>query len=306
MKHSERTRRAVSQAYRIVQSAKGAAMPLNDLARRVALSPFHLQRAFRAQFGLTPKALQQNLRMAALKSELKAKSNVTRAIFDAGFGSGSRAYETAPHGLGMSPARYRAGAKGIGISYAAAKTDIGWIMIAATDRGICSLQIGASKTALIGSLRAEFPAADLSPMHEAQQAVFDEWMQRVREQLAGQRQNLQLPLDVQGTAFQMLVWQCLRAIPYGERRSYAEVARAIGAPRAARAVAGACASNRIALAIPCHRVLRGTGDLSGYRWGIDTKRVLLAREAAAIQRSSIARQAPERQRKFMTAASPII
>jgi AraC family transcriptional regulator, regulatory protein of adaptative response / methylated-DNA-[protein]-cysteine methyltransferase len=306
MKHTERTRRAVHQAYRILHSAQGACLPLTELARRVALSPFHLQRAFRAQFGLTPKALQQSLRMAALKGQLKAKPNVTRAIFDAGFGSGSRAYETAAHGLGMSPARYRAGAKGIGISYAAAKADIGWIMIAATDRGICSLQIGPSKAALFESLQAEFPAADLSPMHDAQQGQFDDWMQLIRAQLAGRQHNLELPLDVQGTAFQTLVWQCLRSIPYGEKRSYAEVARAIGAPRAARAVAGACASNRVALAIPCHRVLRGSGELSGYRWGVETKRILLAREAEGFQRSAIERQAPERQRKFNTAASPII
>jgi AraC family transcriptional regulator of adaptative response/methylated-DNA-[protein]-cysteine methyltransferase len=181
----------------------------------------------------------------------------------------------------MTPSEYRSGGKGLTISYASGQTPLGLLMIGATDRGICFLQFGESNDALVAELGRQFPAASVQPMPASHRDEFEGWMAALNRHLRGLEPRLDLPLDVRGTAFQLIVWRYLQKVPYGEVRSYSEVAEAIGKPSAARAVARACASNSIALLIPCHRVVRGTGELGGYRWGVQRKRVLLDTERAA-------------------------
>ena len=253
-------------------------LSLKRLAAAAGLSPFHFQRRFKAAVGLTPKEFHEAERVRALKAGLKSASSVTAAIYDAGFGSSSRVYERVDTRLGMTPAQYRQGGRGIAISYATSQTPLGLMMVGATDRGICFIQFGDSEMALRAQLTAEYPEAKHAPMPDAQTATFNAWMRALAAYLDGGRTSLDLPLDVRGTAFQMRVWRYLQTIPHGEVQSYAEVARGIGRPAAARAVAQACASNTIALAIPCHRVIRGDGGLGGYRWGLARKRALIDRE----------------------------
>jgi AraC family transcriptional regulator of adaptative response/methylated-DNA-[protein]-cysteine methyltransferase len=216
-----------------------------------------------------------------LKRELRNDANVSDAIYEAGFGSGSRVYEKADGQLGMTPSEYRRGGKGLVISYASAQTPLGLLMIGATDRGICFLQFGETHEGLATELQRQFPAATTQAMPPSHASEFSDWMAALNRHLRGLEPRLDLPLDVRGTAFQLIVWRYLQRVPYGEVRSYAEVAEAIGRPSAARAVARACASNGVALLIPCHRVVRGTGELGGYRWGVQRKRVLLDTERAA-------------------------
>ena len=254
---------------------------LKDLAAAVGMSAFHFQRTFKAIVGLTPKEFHEAERVRTLKAGLKSGRSVTDAIYDAGFGSSSRVYERADTRLGMTPLQYREGGRGLVISHASATTPLGLVMIAATDRGICFIQFGESETSLEKALAAEYPNAKHAPMPEAQKPAFDAWMHALAAYLEGSSASLDLPLDVRGTAFRMRVWRYLQTIPYGEVQSYSEVARGIGQPSAVRAVAQACASNTIALAIPCHRVIRGNGELGGYRWGLARKRTLIDRERAA-------------------------
>jgi len=258
----------------------GEPLPLKTLAAEVGMSPFHLQRSFKAIVGVTPKAFQQAERLRMLKSGLKSAASVTDAIYDAGFGSSSRVYEHVDTQLGMTPRQYREGGKGLTISYAGAETALGRLLIGATDRGICFLQFADNEKTLIEQLALEYPAAERVPMAPAQAEQFATWMRALGEYLKGREPRLDLPLDVRGTAFQLTVWRYLQSIPYGEVQSYGEVARGIGRPNAVRAVANACAHNAIALAIPCHRVIRGSGELGGYRWGLERKRTLLDRERA--------------------------
>ena len=260
-------------------------LSLKRLATAVGLSPFHLQRSFKAAVGLTPKEFLEAERVRALKSGLRSGSSVTAAIYDAGFGSSSRVYERVDTRLGMTPLQYRQGGRGLAISHATAETPLGLLMIGATDRGICFIQFGENEALLERQLVAEYPAATHTPMTEAQAATFAAWMRALGAYLEGSRRSLDLPLDVRGTAFQMRVWRYLQTIPYGDVQSYSEVARGIGRPAAARAVAQACASNTIALAIPCHRVIRGNGELGGYRWGLERKRALIDRERGTRSRS---------------------
>jgi len=258
-------------------------MPLALLARQAGLSPFHFQRSFKAAMGVTPRQFVEGCRMEALKSTLRGKpaGSVTDAIYESGFGSGSRVYERVDTRLGMTPATYRAGGKGVRISWASTNTAIGRMMIGATDRGLCFLQFGETDAELLSMLRAEYPNADsITPMPgepSGSAEEFRRWMDALTEHLNGQDSRLEkLPLDLRATAFQLKVWRYLQQeVPYGSVQSYAEVAAGIGQPTAARAVARACASNRVALVIPCHRVIRGTGELGGYRWGLDRKRVLI-------------------------------
>jgi AraC family transcriptional regulator of adaptative response/methylated-DNA-[protein]-cysteine methyltransferase len=261
-------------------------LPLKEIAASVGMSAFHFQRTFKSKVGLTPKEFHEAERVRKLKSGLKSAGSVTDAIYDAGFGSSSRVYERADTRLGMTPLQYREGGRGLSISHASAKTPLGWLMIGATDRGICFIQFGDSEPALLKQLVAEYPASTHASMPKAQAATFDAWMRALGAYLEGDRTALDLPLDVRGTAFQMRVWRYLQSIPYGEVQSYGEVARGIGEPRAVRAVANACANNTIALAIPCHRVIRGNGELGGYRWGLARKRTLIDRERGARARGS--------------------
>jgi AraC family transcriptional regulator, regulatory protein of adaptative response / methylated-DNA-[protein]-cysteine methyltransferase len=214
-----------------------------------------------------------------VKQSLRSSTSVTDAIAAAGFGSTSRLYEKTDAALGMTPSEYRRGGAGLTISWATGETPLGRVLIGATTRGICALAFGASETSLARELKSEFPAATLTPMPKESRADFTRWMTALNGYLAGKLRRLDLPVAAQGTAFQLLVWRYLRTVPRGETRSYAQVARDLGRPKAARAVATACASNRVAVLVPCHRVVRGTGEISGYRWGVSRKRALLRLEA---------------------------
>lgn len=259
---------------------------LAALAKAVGLSPSHLQRRFRARFGLSPAEYLAQRKLGALKSALREGRDVSAALYDAGYGSPSRVYETGAAKLGMTPARYRAGGAGEEIRWSIVDTVLGRALVATTARGICTIELGngepgngepCSDAALIRRLREEFPQAQLQQVDAGRDEFLAPRVRAVAEALAGGR--AQVPVDLIGTAFQKRVWDALMRIPPGETRSYAELAASLGAPRAARAVAGACAGNRVAIVVPCHRVIRGDGSPGGYRWGLDLKRRLLAREA---------------------------
>jgi AraC family transcriptional regulator of adaptative response/methylated-DNA-[protein]-cysteine methyltransferase len=230
--------------------------------------------------GITPGKYAEALRMRRLKGALRESEDVTAAVYDAGFGSSSRVYERADTRLGMTPLQYRRGGQGVAITYATVSSALGLLAIGATDRGLCFVQFGESEEELSAALRREYPAAQIVPMEQPHPPEFARWIAALDEHLAGRRPRLDLPLDIRATAFQMRVWNYLQSIPYGEVQSYGEVAAGIGRPSAVRAVARACASNTVALAIPCHRVIRGTGELGGYRWGLARKRALIDRERA--------------------------
>jgi AraC family transcriptional regulator of adaptative response/methylated-DNA-[protein]-cysteine methyltransferase len=254
---------------------------LDTLAARAGLSRFHLQRTFKRVVGVTPKQYLEAARMRRLKTELKHAKDVTEAVYEAGFGSSSRVYERADTRLGMTPKEYRLGGQGVEITWAAVDSPLGMMMIGATDRGICFLQFGDRREDLLNELKSEYPAATVTAMAEPHPREFRKWIDGLMAYLRGGQGSLaHLPHDVRGTAFQMKVWNYLQGIPAGEVQSYSEVAAGIGAPTAVRAVARACASNRVALLIPCHRVIRGDGELGGYRWGLGRKRALLDLERA--------------------------
>lgn len=259
---------------------------LAALAKAVGLSPSHLQRRFRARFGLSPAEYLAQRKLGALKSALRDGRDVSAALYDAGYGSPSRVYETGAAKLGMTPARYRAGGAGEEIRWSIVDTVLGRALVATTARGICTIELGHGElrnaepgedAALIQRLREEFPQARLQQVDAGRDEFLAPRVRAVAEALAGGR--AQVPVDLIGTAFQKRVWDALMRIPVGETRSYAELAATLGAPRAARAVASACAGNRVAIVVPCHRVIRGDGSPGGYRWGLDLKRRLLAREA---------------------------
>lgn len=272
---------AVQQLAREIVAQPARSFALRDLARRAGYSPSHLQRSFRSILGSSPKELQAAARTAAFKAALRGNASVADAVYAAGFGSTSRVYEKSDARLGMTPRAWRSGGAGEVIAHACAHTPLGLLIIGATDRGICYLQFGASEEALAADLACQFPAATHAPMPATHAAQFAVWMEALNRHLRGHEPRLDPPLDLRGTAFQLIVWKFLGTIPYGELRSYGEIAAAIGKPRAARAVASACAGNRVAIAVPCHRVVRGTGELGGYRWGIARKRVLIETERAA-------------------------
>jgi AraC family transcriptional regulator of adaptative response/methylated-DNA-[protein]-cysteine methyltransferase len=250
------------------------------LSEQVRLSQFHLQRLFKKLMGITPRQYAEARRADRFKTRVKSGQNVTEAMYDAGYGSSSRLYEKASAQLGMTPATYRKGGKGMKIKYTIAESPLGLLLVAATDKGICSVTLGDQRESLTNDLHAEFPQAEISADTEQLQAQVDTLLAH----LAGQKPHPALPLDVQGTAFQKRVWEELRNIPYGQTASYGEVARRIGQPSATRAVARACATNPAALVTPCHRVVRENGDLGGYRWGVERKRQLLEQERKASEK----------------------
>jgi len=252
---------------------------LQALAEAVGLSASHLQRRFAARFGLSPAEYLAQRKLGTLKSALKAGSDVSAALYDAGYGSPSRIYETGAAKLGMTPARYRAGGAGEDIRWSVVETALGPALVATTERGICMVELGVDDMALEARLRAEFPGARLQQVDAGRDEFLAPRVRAVADALAGKRARV--PVDLIGTAFQKKVWDALMKIPPGETRSYAEVAAALDAPSASRAVAGACARNRVAIVVPCHRVIRGDGSPGGYRWGLDLKRRLLDRERAA-------------------------
>ena len=253
-------------------------LPLVRLAREAGVSPAHLQRTFTRVVGLSPKQYQEQRRVGALKSALREGRTVSTATYEAGFTTGRRVYETADDALGMTPGAYRRRGVGVTIHYTAVPTTLGLLLVAVTERGICSVSLGDDEATLVDALRAEFPAADLVRTTDARDRLVDAVVAHVE----GSARADDLPLDLRATAFQWQVWRALQRIPEGATRTYQEVARELGQPSAARAVARACASNRIAVLIPCHRVVRGDGGLGGYRWGMARKAALLAREGAAV------------------------
>jgi AraC family transcriptional regulator of adaptative response/methylated-DNA-[protein]-cysteine methyltransferase len=259
-------------------------LPLATLAARVGLSPSRLQRRFVEAFGVSPRAYQDAERRTRYKAALRAGRRVTDAIVDAGYGSTSRVYGEATRQLGMTPRAYRAGGAGEIIYYAMRRTALGPLLMAATARGVCFAQFGDDQAALFAQLAAEFPAARLQPSDAAEAPALDAWIAALDAHLTDHAPRPELPLDLRGTAFQVRVWQFLLGVPNGSAISYSELAAGIGSPRAVRAAASACAANRIAVLVPCHRVLRGDGGLGGYRWGLERKRALLDAERAVTRR----------------------
>lgn len=254
---------------------------LRQLAQSAGLSPFYFQRSFKAVVGVTPKQFVDSCRVGSLKGQLRARPSVTDAIYEAGFGSGSRVYERADKSLGMTPRQYQSGGSQTAISYVSVKSPLGRMMIAATDRGLCFVQFGESDEDLLAQLRAEYPQARLESMRKPWPEQFRLWIEALERHMEGEPVSLDLPLDLRATAFQMKVWRYLQTIPAGNTQSYAEVAAGVGNPKAVRAVARACATNRVGIVIPCHRVIRSTGEMGGYRWGIERKRALLEKERSA-------------------------
>src|SRR2546426_2213463 len=239
-------------------------------------SPFHLQRTFKAVLGISPRAYADSCRMNQLKRNLQAGHSVTRALYDAGYSSSSRLYERAASQLGMTPDKYRRGAIAAPIRYTLSDSPLGRMLIAATDKGICAIQFADSDEELVHGLKHEFPFA----IRRRDDSGMREWKEDLLRHMRGQKLNASLPLDIQATAFQRRVWTYLQSIPFGSTKSYSQVAKAIGQPTATRAVARACATNQVAVAIPCHRVVRQDGGMGGYRWGIDRKKALLEMERA--------------------------
>jgi AraC family transcriptional regulator, regulatory protein of adaptative response / methylated-DNA-[protein]-cysteine methyltransferase len=264
-----------------IESQRDGSLNLADLAKRARLSPFHFQRRFKAIVGVSPKQYANAVRLRNLRTHLRSAKDVTTAVYDAGFGSSSRVYEQADMRLGMTPRQYRSGGRGVPISYATLQSPLGLMMVGATDRGLCFVQFGADESSLLGALKREYPESQIAPMRDPHSPEFEKWVASLNRHLAGTQQNIDLPLDVRHTAFQMRVWNYLQSIPYGEVRSYGEVAEGIAEPGAARAVARACATNVVAIVIPCHRVIRASGELGGYRWGLDRKRTLIDMERSA-------------------------
>jgi AraC family transcriptional regulator of adaptative response/methylated-DNA-[protein]-cysteine methyltransferase len=247
---------------------------LATLARRLGGSPYHVQRHFKQLVGVTPREFADASRLQKVKRRLRGGADVTTALLDAGYGSSSRFYERAAAKLGMAPSQYKRGGAGMHIRYTIVASPLGRLLVAATEHGVCAITMGRNDRDLEQALAAEYPAATIV----AERGRLAKWTNQVLTHLAGRTPRLDLPLDVRATAFQWQVWQALAGIPRGETRSYAQVASAIGRPRAARAVARACATNPVAMAIPCHRVVPAAGGVGGYRWGVNRKRVLLASE----------------------------
>src|SRR6202167_482663 len=251
-------------------------LTLAALSALAGMSPHQLDRAFRSAMGITPRQYADAQRMRRLKSRLKRGDNVTTALYEAGYGSSSRLYERAPSHLGMTPAAYGRGGAGMQIHYAIVGSPLGRLLVGATERGISALYLGKDDGPLESSLRKEYPRAEI----QRDRNGLEGWVGKILEHLRGREPNLDLPTDVQATAFQRRVWEELRKIPYGTTRTYSQVARAIGKPKAIRAVARACATNPVSVVVPCHRVVREDGNLAGYRWGLERKRALLEHESA--------------------------
>jgi AraC family transcriptional regulator, regulatory protein of adaptative response / methylated-DNA-[protein]-cysteine methyltransferase len=256
------------------ESSDDSRITLTALAVQARMSPHQLERAFRRSMGITPRQYADERRMRRLKSRLKRGDNVTTALYDAGFGSSSRLYERAPVQLGMTPATYGQGGSGMSIHYTIVDSPLGRLLVGATERGVSAVYLGESDTRLKAALKKEYPRAGI--LHDS--ARLGAWVSKILDHLRGHEPHLDLPTDIQATAFQRRVWEELRRIPYGSTKTYTEVARAIGRPAAVRAVARACATNPVSVVVPCHRVVRADGDLAGYRWGIKRKQSLLERE----------------------------
>jgi AraC family transcriptional regulator, regulatory protein of adaptative response / methylated-DNA-[protein]-cysteine methyltransferase len=259
---------------RFIEQHLDEPLTLDRLGKEFQQSPFHLQRRFKAVLGITPREYADSCRLRLLKRNLQAGDSVTRAMYDAGYGSSSRLYERTASQLGMTPDRYRRGAIAAAIRYTCADSPLGRMLIAATGRGVCSIQFASSDGELMEGLKREFPFAT----RKMDEGGLQSWVSALLKHMRGNNRDSSLPLDIRATAFQRRVWAYLQSIPFGATRSYSEVAKAIGRPSACRAVARACATNPVAIAIPCHRVVREDGSMGGYRWGIERKKALLEME----------------------------
>ena len=264
----------VADVCRYLRERHPQSVSLTDLGARFHISPYHLQRIFKRATGISPREYGANLRLEEFKEHVRHGQPITDAIFGAGYSSSSRLYEQSDAKLGMTPSAYRKGGAGMTVFYSAVPCPLGFLLVAVTERGICKLSLGDAPALLIADLEAEFDRAERIPDDEG----VGYWVERIIAYLEGWQPNLNLPLDLRATAFQLKVWSELQAIPVGETRSYSEVAAAIGQPTASRAVANACARNPVALVIPCHRIIRADKRLGGYRWGIERKRAILERE----------------------------
>lgn len=270
----ERTAKVIVQACRRIEQAEES-LKLNELAEEAGLSLWHFHRLFKKIVGVTPKQYAATQQAQRFRNSLKTSRSVTDAIYDSGFGSSSRAYEKARDRLAMTPSTYRRGATGLTIRYGIAPCFLGWAIVAATERGICAIELGDDPSTLPARIKGDFPKASL----EEAGPDFCMIMEKVIDFIEASGEGVELPLDIQGTAFQQRVWNVLREVPPGITVSYAEIAERIGNPGAVRAVAQACATNKLAVAVPCHRVVRSDGKLSGYRWGTERKRALLLLES---------------------------
>lgn len=269
---------AITRVCRYLDEYYDANPSLETLAKIAKLSPFHLLRTFKEATGMTPKSYAQLCRVAALKKNLKQSRSVTDAMYEAGYGSSSRLYETSSQQLGMTPRAYRNGGLGTKISYTIAGSPLGKMLVAASDKGICALYFGQVPQELERELKLEFPFAELE--HNAVPML--DWLEELNRHLEGAKPRIDLPLDLRGTVFQRRVWNLLQKIPYGKTTTYTEIANQLGEPKSARAVARACATNPVSLIVPCHRVLRTDGSLGGYRWGLSRKVQLIGKEKESV------------------------
>ncbi len=276
MNKSSGTERAdlIAEICAYLQVIHPCAASLQDLSRRFHISPFHLQRSFKAVTGITPRQFSDKLRIEDFKAQVRKGERITDAILAVGYGSSSRLYERSDEQLGMTPTTYKRRGAGMTMFYSVVDCPLGCLLVAATERGICKLSLGDDADTLIANLEAEF--ADAERLRDDEGVGF--WTEHIIAFLEGWQPDLDLPLDLRATAFQIKVWQQLQKIPVGETRNYSEIAAAMGQPTAVRAVANACANNPVALVIPCHRIIRKDRSLGGYRWGIERKQALLERE----------------------------
>jgi AraC family transcriptional regulator of adaptative response/methylated-DNA-[protein]-cysteine methyltransferase len=270
---------AIEKACALLRTSE--TMPtLAELADVAGISRFHFHRVFKQITGATPRDYARTHRLGRFADQLQTGQPIAEAIYASGFGSSSRAYEAAPSGLGMTPGARRRGGTGQTIRFVTVATPIGWALVAATRRGICMTALADDRESLVAALRQRFPAAELL----AEDTGLRDWADRIVRFITAPDRSLDLPLDIQGTAFQTRVWRALQKIPLGKTASYTEIAAALGQPNAVRAIAQACAANKLAVLVPCHRVVRSDGDLAGYRWGVERKRALLAAERDAAAR----------------------
>jgi AraC family transcriptional regulator of adaptative response/methylated-DNA-[protein]-cysteine methyltransferase len=268
----------VFQTAQFIEKNANEVLSLDVLAKESAISPFHLQRKFKEVFGVSPKQFQNALRIQMFKQSLKQGGDISDAIYQAGFGSASRVYEQVNESLGMTPSSYKEGGKNEDIAFALRKTSFGHIIMAATSRGVCFVYFSDNFAELFHALHSEFPNAELSPTPEEMSADLDNWIHALEKHIAGTGPKPDVPLDLYGTAFQLRVWKFLISVKEGAHVTYKDVATGIDAPTSYRAAANACGANKVAVLIPCHRVLRGDGQLGGYRWGSDRKQQLLDME----------------------------
>jgi AraC family transcriptional regulator, regulatory protein of adaptative response / methylated-DNA-[protein]-cysteine methyltransferase len=267
----------VERASRHLAESSEDAVKFGVLAAELGTTAATLRRAFLQVTGLRPRELAEALRLARFKKLLRNGKNIADALYETGYGSSSRVYERSNAQLGMTPATYRKGGKGMKIGYSIAKSSLGKVLVAATDRGVSAVYLGDAEGNLVQELRDEYPRAEISPAEDS----FSSWVKEIVQRVEGKPPRLELPLDLQATAFQRRVWQELQRIPRGTTRTYSQVAQALGNPKAVRAVARACATNPVSIVVPCHRVIREDGALAGYRWGLSRKEQLLSQERAA-------------------------